>query len=138
MELLGLPPRSMLEAASRRKMFFDKDCNPRIVPNSRGKRRRPGSRDLASVMHTSDKLFISFLQGCLAWDKNSRLTPEQALQHPWLAESVSAPAGSQVLPLSLSLSLSLFLSLAPSPRFLSFRVPLRLACIACALRQVQK
>ena len=96
MELLGLPPRGMVEAASRKKMFFDKDCNPRIVPNSRGKRRKPGSRDLTSVLHTSDKLFISFLQGCLDWDKHSRLTPEQALQHPWLAESVSAPCASQV------------------------------------------
>ena len=79
MEMLGLPPRGMVEAASRKKMFFDKDCNPRIVPNSRGKRRKPGSRDLTSVLHTSYKQFISFLQGCLDWDKNSRLTPEQAL-----------------------------------------------------------
>ena len=90
------------------------------------------------LLHTSDKLFISFLQGCLAWDKNSRLTPEQALQHPWLAESVSAPAGSQVLPLSLSLSLSLFLSLSLAPavalshqRALSFKcVPIEnLVCL---------
>jgi hypothetical protein len=32
----GLPPRSMLEAATRRKLFFDSSGNPRIVPNSRG------------------------------------------------------------------------------------------------------
>jgi len=95
MELLGLPPRSTLEAATRRKMFFDSNGNPRIVPNSRGKRRRPGSRDLASVLRTSDRNFLSFLQGCLEWDKSTRLTPDQALQHPWIAETASAPATSQ-------------------------------------------
>jgi len=80
------------------KDVFRQRLQPRIVPNSRGKRRKPGSRDLTSVLHTSYKQFISFLQGCLDWDKNSRLTPEQALQHPWLAESVSAPAASQSHP----------------------------------------
>jgi len=95
METLGLPPRSMLEAATRRKMFFDSMGNPRIVPNSRGKRRRPGSRDIATVLRTTDKLFVSFLQGCLEWDKGVRFSPEQALQHPWLADSVSAPSASQ-------------------------------------------
>jgi len=96
METLGLPPRSMLEAATRCKMFFDSTGNPRIVPNSRGKRRRPASRDLATVLRTTDKLFVSFLAGCLDWDKGVRFTPEQALAHPWLSESVSAPSASQV------------------------------------------
>ena len=48
MEVQGLPPRAMVEQASRRKMFFEANGAPRIVPNSRGKKRRPGSKDLAT------------------------------------------------------------------------------------------
>jgi hypothetical protein len=48
MEVQGLPPRAMVEQASRRKMFFESSGAPRIVPNSRGKKRRPGSKDLAT------------------------------------------------------------------------------------------
>jgi len=33
MEVVGVPPRHLVEAASRRKMFFDSNLNPRIVPN---------------------------------------------------------------------------------------------------------
>ena len=87
MEILGLPPASMINVASRRKLFFDSSGNPRIVPNSRGRRRQPGSKDLASVQRANDRQFVSFLQGCLQWDKSERFTPEQALKHPWIAVS---------------------------------------------------
>lgn len=61
MEVLGLPPRSMLEQATRCKLFFDTDFVPRIVANSRGKKRRPSSKDMVSVLRCNDPLFISFL-----------------------------------------------------------------------------
>eukprot|EP00002_Diphylleia_rotans_P004608 TRINITY_DN1345_c0_g1_i3.p1 TRINITY_DN1345_c0_g1~~TRINITY_DN1345_c0_g1_i3.p1 ORF type:complete len:449 (-),score=68.69 TRINITY_DN1345_c0_g1_i3:383-1729(-) len=48
MEILGLPPRRMVETSSRRKIFFDGQGNPKIVPNSRGKKRKPNSKDLMS------------------------------------------------------------------------------------------
>ena len=37
MEVKGIPPRSVLARATRRKVFFDDDYQPIIVPNSRGK-----------------------------------------------------------------------------------------------------
>eukprot|EP00294_Goniomonas_avonlea_P015907 CAMPEP_0114552250 /NCGR_PEP_ID=MMETSP0114-20121206/7027_1 /TAXON_ID=31324 /ORGANISM="Goniomonas sp, Strain m" /LENGTH=575 /DNA_ID=CAMNT_0001737119 /DNA_START=284 /DNA_END=2011 /DNA_ORIENTATION=- len=91
MEVLGLPPRHLVDAATRRKMFFDSNLNPRIVPNSRGKKRRPGSKDVMSAIRCSDPLFVNFLEGCLRWDKALRLTPEQALQHEWITEASVPP-----------------------------------------------
>ena len=46
MEVLGVPPKSILDQSTRKKMFFDSNSNPRIVPNSRGKKRHPKSKDL--------------------------------------------------------------------------------------------
>jgi hypothetical protein len=36
MEIMGLPPGYLVDSASRRKVFFDGNGNPTIVPNSRG------------------------------------------------------------------------------------------------------
>ena len=47
----------------------DQNYKPIIVPNSRGKIRHPGSKDLASVHpKCTDMQFINFLQRCLRWD----------------------------------------------------------------------
>ena len=61
--------------------FFDSNSNPRIVPNSRGKKRHPKSKDLMTAVKCSDPLFIDFLQCCLHWDPKQRYKPEDALQH---------------------------------------------------------
>lgn len=37
MEVKGVPPRSLIVIASRRKVFFDDECKPLDNPNSRGK-----------------------------------------------------------------------------------------------------
>jgi hypothetical protein len=36
MEIMGPPPRDLIDAASRRKVFFDASGAPNVVPNSRG------------------------------------------------------------------------------------------------------
>jgi len=87
MEVLGLPPVGrILENATRKKMFFDSNNNPRLVPNSRGKKRRPGTKDLQMALRTGDTKFIDFLQGCLLWDPRDRFRPEDALQHEWILD----------------------------------------------------
>ncbi|CAJ1340202.1 unnamed protein product [Effrenium voratum] len=45
MEIFGVPPTKILDGASRIKMFFDAHGNPRLVPNSRGKIRKPGAKE---------------------------------------------------------------------------------------------
>ena len=91
MEVLGTPPRHLVEAASRRRQFFDSTGQPRIVANSRGKRRRPGTRELAAALHCTDHGFVSFLHGCLRWDPRERFSPEQALAHEWVCDGAPAP-----------------------------------------------
>jgi len=86
MEVCNVPPPRILESATRVKMFFDSSGNPRLVPNSRGKTRRPGSKDMQMVLRTSDAKFVDFLQGCLQWGPRERFTPEDALQHDWILE----------------------------------------------------
>lgn len=41
MEVLGPPPAHLVTDCSRRKHFFDEHGEPRILPNSKGKKRRP-------------------------------------------------------------------------------------------------
>lgn len=53
MEIRDVPPDHILEASTRRKLFFDEDTmDPILVPNTRGKLRIPGSKDLPSVLRS--------------------------------------------------------------------------------------
>ncbi|KAG2174056.1 hypothetical protein INT44_000170 [Umbelopsis vinacea] len=85
MEIQGVPSKYLVEKSTRKKLFFDSYGNPRIVPNSKGKKRRPGSRTLAQALKCSDELFLDFVSRCLEWDPDKRLNPEQGLAHPWIA-----------------------------------------------------
>lgn len=61
MEVKGVPPRSVLARATRRKVFFDEDYRPIIVPNSKGKLRVPGSKNLGEMINTQDADFVDFI-----------------------------------------------------------------------------
>ena len=62
MEVIGLPPRSLIAKATRRKVFFDDDYNPIIKVNSRGKLRKPGSRTIESIIKVNDPDLVQFLK----------------------------------------------------------------------------
>ncbi|KAI8063846.1 kinase-like domain-containing protein [Gongronella butleri] len=93
MEVLDVPPPSLIMASSRRKLFFDSQCQPRIVANSKGKKRYPNTKTIQYLLsrkktlltrdHTLD-LFLDFIHQCLKWDPDERMTPAQALQHEWI------------------------------------------------------
>jgi hypothetical protein len=51
MEVLGVPPNSLIERGSRSSKFFE-GKNPRIKANSKGKIRRPGSQSINNIFHT--------------------------------------------------------------------------------------
>ena len=87
MEVMGLPPRHLITDCSRRKAFFDSSGAPRLAPNSKGKKHRPASKDLISVLRCTDVSFVSFLEGCLRWDASERFSPEEALGHDWILEA---------------------------------------------------
>ncbi len=61
MEVKGVPPRSVLARATRRKVFFDDDYQPIVTPNSRGKIRMPGTKNLAALLDCQDKDFVDFI-----------------------------------------------------------------------------
>jgi len=86
MEIFGVPPARIMEQASRTKMFFDSVGNPRLVPNSRGKLRRPDAKNLQTVLRSSDNKFVDFLAACLRWIPAERALPEDALHHEWISE----------------------------------------------------
>jgi len=95
MEVCGVPPVRILQNATRLKMFFDSSGNPRLVPNSRGKTRRPGAKDMQMVLRTSETKYVDFLSGCLQWDPRERFTPEDALQQEWILEGYARHAAAQ-------------------------------------------
>ncbi|XP_065581916.1 uncharacterized protein LOC136041241 isoform X2 [Artemia franciscana] len=85
MEILGLPPDSVIHTASRRRLFFDSKGAPRCIANTKGRKRRPGSVELSFVLKGADANFVSFISKCLEWDPNKRMTPDEAGKHDWLS-----------------------------------------------------
>ena len=88
MEICGAPPAHVLDAASRRKLFFDDEYQPALKPNSRGKLRRPLTKTLPGVLRCSDKSFLKFLAACFEWDPENRIKPDEALKHEWIIEGL--------------------------------------------------
>ncbi|CEG40219.1 cmgc dyrk dyrk2 protein kinase [Plasmopara halstedii] len=99
MEVLDVPPPVMVRNSKRRLILFDEVINPAVmdcvdyVPktyvNSRGQQRTPGSRSFMDAVKSNDVNFVAFLTKCFVWDPCERLTPEQALQEPWLRDQVN-------------------------------------------------
>ncbi|GAA5842826.1 hypothetical protein JCM3766R1_007175 [Sporobolomyces carnicolor] len=87
MEVMGLPDKYLVDRSSRKRLFFDSTGAPRPVVNSKGRRRRPGSKTLAQVLKTDDELFIDFIAKCLTWDPDRRLKPDPAMRHPWITQN---------------------------------------------------
>ena len=105
MELLGLPPASLLQKScpERVREFFSSQnnlpryCSREVLSNGRivllggrskrGKKIRgpPGSRTWEKALGGCDEAnFIDFVRRCLEWDPKLRMTPNQALRHPWI------------------------------------------------------
>lgn len=76
--------------------------------NSKGRRRRPGTKSLAQVLRTDDHLFVDFIAKCLVWDPERRIKPQAALRHEFITSGrrprITSPSPSVSKPLSLPLS----------------------------------
>ncbi|CAO3625456.1 unnamed protein product [Mucor hiemalis] len=92
MEVLGVPDPELIQLSERRHLFFDRRGDPRVVCNSRGKKRRAGTKNLAQALRCNDALFLDFIHQCLEWDPTKRLTPEKAFQHEWILQSTRPTA----------------------------------------------
>ena len=110
MEVKGVPPRSMIVCASRKKLFFNEEYQPIMRENSKGTLRIISSRTLHKLMleeqgppsrHTSRKSlkeqsdqqtreeFIDFVDRCLEWKPEKRISPQEAFQHPWIKAGIT-------------------------------------------------
>lgn len=89
MEVRGIPSDEVLEQSTRKKIFFEEDSNdPIMVPNARGKIRMPDSKSLSQLLRSASASFIDFIEKCLEWDPQQRITPLDALQHEWIIEGL--------------------------------------------------
>ncbi|XP_056445352.1 dual specificity tyrosine-phosphorylation-regulated kinase 2 [Gadus chalcogrammus] len=108
MELLGMPAQKLLDASKRAKNFVSSKGYPRYCVVStladgsaslgagrsrRGKARGPpASKDWSVALRgCDDPLFLDFLKQCLEWDPAIRMSPSQALRHPWLRRRLPRP-----------------------------------------------
>eukprot|EP00037_Helgoeca_nana_P037521 m.16411 g.16411 ORF g.16411 m.16411 type:complete len:444 (+) comp8990_c0_seq1:160-1491(+) len=85
-ELFGVPPRYLLDRATRANEFFVRTATgyePLRYTDRKGRRRLPGGRTLASACGSSDPQFVDFVTRCLTWDNSERMTPTEALSHPY-------------------------------------------------------
>jgi len=85
MEVLGVPPKELIEKASRKDQLFNEDLTPKQLSS---KVRIPGSKNLKSLLNCKDEKFLSFIKGCLTYDPEERLTPETAIVHEWILEAL--------------------------------------------------
>lgn len=112
-ELLGMPPRRLLDNAKRSRQFFSSKGYPRYCKatttthgttllhggvSRRGKiRGPPGSKDLKEALkNCEDPLFLDFIRKCLQWDPEQRMTPSKALRHAWLRRRLPRPPDEKV------------------------------------------
>ncbi|KAK6472030.1 dual specificity tyrosine-phosphorylation-regulated kinase 2-like [Huso huso] len=108
MEVLSMPPQKLMEQSKRAKNFINSKGHPRyctastlangtvVLNGSRSRRGKmrgaPGSKDWVTALKgCDDPTFIDFLKKCLDWDPATRMTPNQALRHPWLYKRLPKP-----------------------------------------------
>ena len=107
-EIFGAPPQSLLDHSKRARQFISSKGYPRYCTVSteadgsikltggrsrRGKNRGPpASKELVTGLKGCEDLnFQDFMRRCLEWDPALRMTPSQALRHPWLRRRPPKP-----------------------------------------------
>jgi dual specificity tyrosine-phosphorylation-regulated kinase 2/3/4 len=77
-------------------LIVDSSQQPRVITNSKGRKRRPGSKTLSGVVRCTDMAFLDFLEKCLTWDPKERLNPHEALQHPFMTNQRFIPRSVEI------------------------------------------
>ncbi|KAK2753496.1 hypothetical protein FQN54_007886 [Arachnomyces sp. PD_36] len=103
MEVFGPPEKHLIEKSTRKKLFFDSLGKPRLTVSSKGRRRRPSSKDLRQALKCDDEAFLDFITRCLRWDPARRLNPNDALNHEFITGvKMSSRARSHLAPVHSS------------------------------------
>lgn len=80
METLGLPPTYMIAKSPRKKVYQRAIC----YETENGFKRRPYRKPLTKVLHGMDPELFDLIARCLEYDPKLRITPEEALKHPFV------------------------------------------------------
>jgi serine/threonine protein kinase len=96
MEIFGVPTPDVLAQSTRKKHFFDSHGNPRIISNSKGKKKRPSTKSLINTVPTNDAAFLDFIRKCLNWNPKERMSAEEGLKHPWITSLFNKLSHSEV------------------------------------------
>lgn len=99
-ELMGMPPQSLLDQGKRTRNFISSKGIPRycnfftsadgvVLQGGRSRRGKyrgpPGEKQLRDALKKcDDDAFVDFVRRCLEWDPLKRMTPPEALRHHWL------------------------------------------------------
>jgi len=84
MEVLGVPPMSVIQAGKRATTFFSEDFEPLHTTDRKGRKRMPCTRSLERAIGCSEKPFLDFIAKCLTWDPQERMTPREAAHHEFI------------------------------------------------------
>lgn len=87
MEVFGIPPRHVLSQGRKFDMFFSPEGEPHIVANKLGVMKYPGTKNLEQLLHSPNDQFYDLVRRCFDWDPETRITPSQGLEHPWILET---------------------------------------------------
>jgi dual specificity tyrosine-phosphorylation-regulated kinase 2/3/4 len=85
-EMKGLPPLSLVKMAPRAHHYFDEAGRLKQKPNGKSKQIVPGSTPLGDATKLRDPMFLSLIESCLTWEPATRITAEELLTHPWIAQ----------------------------------------------------
>ena len=87
MELFGLPSKSMLNKSHKefkKRYFYDNIF--KFSCDTKGVERSIGSMSISNKCKSKYPLFLDFISQTLSMDPNKRITPQDALNHPWIME----------------------------------------------------
>ena len=93
-EMRDVPSNQVLLKSERKMKFFTvrKESilkyEPIMMKNSRGKMRKPNGKPLNHVIGDEDADFNDFIEKCLDWNPETRMTPDDALKHIWVLKGL--------------------------------------------------
>ena len=89
MEKIGFPPKYIIEHSPKQMLFFDENLKPYQMLDEEGNFIIPGGKRLKDIMKDAPNSFIDFISKCLKWNPFERMTPDKALLHPFIIESMN-------------------------------------------------
>lgn len=91
MGTLGEPPVIILKNGQKSSRYFNSKNRPILRPNSNDDVIKPNSRPLDVLLEGADPDFYDLVRSCLNWRPLLRISPEDALRHPFVSGNAEVP-----------------------------------------------